>query len=77
MENGLLTIRGGKDQERPDAERFIHRGIATRNFEHRFQLSDHIRVDEANLKNGLLNIHLVREIPEALKPRTIEINHES
>ncbi|MGB0860497.1 MAG: Hsp20 family protein, partial [Pseudoalteromonas spongiae] len=53
---------------------FIHQGIAERNFEHKFQLGDHVKVVGANLENGLLNITLLREIPEAHKPRKIAIN---
>ena len=52
---------------------YLHRGIAARNFEHRFQLADHVRVVDASLDNGLLNIELVREVPEAKKPRKINI----
>jgi len=52
---------------------YLHRGIATRAFERRFQLADHIRVTGASHENGMLHIDLVREIPEALKPRRIEI----
>ena len=51
----------------------LHRGIATRAFERRFQLADHVRAVEAKTENGLLHIDLVREVPEALKPRKIEI----
>ena len=59
----------------PDAEgrAYLHRGIATRAFDRRFALADHVRVDGASHQDGMLNIDLVREIPEALKPRRIEI----
>ncbi len=68
----VLTVTGRKDAD--DAERtYVHRGIAGRGFERRFQLADHVRVTQADLKNGLLVIELQREIPEALKPRTIAI----
>lgn len=53
---------------------YLHRGIAERGFERRFQLAEHVRVSGAELVNGLLHIDLVREVPEALKPRTIAIN---
>lgn len=60
--------------EKPDAERqFLHRGIAARAFERKFELADHIRVASASLTNGLLHIDLVREVPEASKPRSIKI----
>ena len=52
----------------------LYRGIAARSFERRFQLADHVQVTGARLENGLLHVDLVREIPEAMKPRTIAIN---
>ncbi|MEM7745142.1 MAG: Hsp20 family protein [Pseudomonadota bacterium] len=52
---------------------YLHRGIAERGFERRFQLADHVRVNGAELVNGLLHVDLIREVPEALKPRTISI----
>ena len=52
---------------------FLHRGIASRAFERRFQLADHVEVRSADVKDGLLSVDLEREIPERLKPRTIEI----
>ncbi|WP_431310021.1 Hsp20 family protein [Marinicella meishanensis] len=73
-EQNTLTVKGKKDG---DVEgKFIHRGIATRSFERRFQLADHVNVKSANMVNGLLNIDLEREIPEAMKPRTIAIGTE-
>jgi molecular chaperone IbpA len=62
-------------KERDEAERtYLHRGIATRAFEKRFQLADHVRVTGASHENGMLHVDLVREVPEALKPRQIEIS---
>ena len=70
-ENGL-TVSGRKADD--TAERtYLHRGIATRAFERRFHLADHVRVSGATHADGMLHIDLVREIPEALKPRRIEI----
>ncbi|MGE3303308.1 MAG: Hsp20 family protein [Hyphomonadaceae bacterium] len=72
FKENTLTVTGRKgptDEQR----QFLHRGIAERNFERRFGLADHVRVSEARLENGLLTIDLVRELPEALKPRKIEI----
>ena len=63
----------GRVQAQPDNTTFLHRGIAGRAFERRFQLADYIRVENASLVNGLLHIDLVREVPDALKPRTIQI----
>lgn len=67
----VLIIRGAKAEEKSD--KFIHRGIATRSFERRFALADHIHVTGAELADGMLAITLRREIPEAMKPRRIEI----
>lgn len=73
--NGVLTVKGSKQEDAEQKNReFLHRGIASRNFELRYQLDDHVKVTGADLKNGLLHIHLQREIPEAMKPRSIAIN---
>ncbi|MEM9970154.1 MAG: Hsp20 family protein [Pseudomonadota bacterium] len=70
-ENALIvTARKTGDEAETT---YLHRGIATRAFERRFALADHVRVTGASHVNGLLNIDLVREVPEALKPRRIEI----
>lgn len=70
-ENALLVTakKAGDEKDRT----FLHRGIATRAFERRFTLADHVRVNGAAHENGMLHIDLVREVPEALKPRRIEI----
>lgn len=71
-ENALVVA--AKKAETDDEERsFLHRGIATRAFERRFTLADHVRVTGATHENGMLHIDLHREVPEALKPRRIEI----
>ena len=73
VKDTVLVIRGEKQAE--DKERhFLHRGIAARSFERRFQLADHVEVQGARLENGLLHVDLVRRVPEALKPRRIEIS---
>ena len=70
----VLTIKAQKAEEAEEEGReVLHRGIAARSFERRFQLADHVEVRGANLENGLLHIELVREIPEAMKPRKIAI----
>lgn len=69
---GQLVVSGKKAAEK-DEHTYLHRGIATRAFERRFQLADHVRADAAKSANGLLHIDLVREVPEALKPRKIAI----
>ncbi len=73
-ERNTLTIAGGKqDEESSEDGEFLYRGIATRSFERRFQLADHVEVAAAQLENGLLHIELKRELPEQMKPRKIEI----
>jgi molecular chaperone IbpA len=76
-EEGLLTVTGRKagveDEDSGEAREFLHRGIAERGFLRRFQLADHVIVTGAELVNGLLRIELVRELPEAKKPRKIAI----
>ena len=74
-QQNVLIVAGKKRDE--DGSNFIHRGIATRSFERRFALADHIQVRNADLKDGLLSVELVREIPEAMKPRKIDIGNSS
>lgn len=72
----ILTVSGTKAAE--TAERsFLHRGIAARSFERRFQLADHVEVKSAELKDGLLNVDLERNVPERLKPRVVPISQAS
>ena len=66
----------GRRQKSGETPTYLHRGIATRDFEHRFKLAEQVKVVSASLDNGLLNIELVRVIPEALKPRKIAIDGE-
>ena len=74
VKDAQLTVTAKKrDVEGAHKPVYLHRGIAERGFERRFQLADHVRVSGAELVNGLLHIDLVREVPEALKPRTIAI----
>ncbi len=74
-EQNTLTVSGSKrdDEQRNENSELLYRGIATRSFERRFQLADHVRVESARLENGLLHIDLKRELPEQMKPRRIEI----
>jgi molecular chaperone IbpA len=69
-----LTIKGAKPAETEDKREFLHRGIAERAFELRFQLAEHVEVAGASLENGLLHIELKRELPESKKARQIPIN---
>lgn len=74
IKEGLLTVKGDKTTN-VEETKYLHRGIAERAFERRFQLADHVKVVGANLENGLLVIDLKREIPEAAKPRKISIGN--
>ena len=70
----VLTVKAEKHEEKADeAREVLYQGIAARAFERRFQLADHVQVTGASLENGLLHIDLVRELPEAMKPRKIAI----
>ncbi|MDM8166114.1 Hsp20 family protein [Roseovarius sp.] len=72
VKDGALVVSARKAED--DSQRsFLHRGIATRAFERKFQLADHVRVTGASHADGMLHIDLVREVPEALKPRRIAI----
>ena len=71
VENGVLTVRGKKEEAA--SKTFLHQGIATRSFERKFNLADHIEVTDAALQDGLLTVSLVKEIPEAMKPKQIVI----
>ena len=74
-ERGTLTVQGKKATEEAGTN-YLHQGIAARDFERRFQLEEHVEVTGARLANGLLYINLVREIPEAMKPKTIPIGSD-
>ena len=77
VKESILTVSGSRKEDADDKERrFLYRGIATRNFERQFQLADYVKVVDARLEDGLLHVELVREIPEAMKPRQIEIRSE-
>ncbi len=73
VKENVLTITGRKPANIDDAKRYLHRGLAERNFERRFQLADFVVVTTADLADGLLSISLRRELPESMKPRRIEI----
>ncbi len=72
VKENALVVKARKNEADVDKS-YLHRGIATRTFERRFHLADHVRVTGASHENGMLHINLEREIPEALKPRRIEI----
>ena len=76
-QQNMLIVAGSKIANGNDNRDFLHMGIATRNFERRFQLADYVFVTSADLSDGLLTISLVREIPDALKPRKIAIGEQA
>jgi molecular chaperone IbpA len=73
LKENVLTVTGARKADGEANRKFLHRGIAERNFVRRFQLADHVIVTEARLEHGLLQVDLVRQLPEALKPRKIAI----
>lgn len=73
IHQNVLTIEGRK-QSTADPANYLYRGIAGRSFKRQFRLADHVEVAEAHLQNGLLTVDLLREVPEAMKPRRIEIS---
>ena len=75
-EHNRLVVTGNRDDDADKGE-YLHRGIATRSFERRFNLADHVKVVGASMENGLLHIELERELPEAMKPRTIKIGQSN
>ena len=70
----ILVVRGTSSDDDSESSQYLHRGIAGRNFERRFQLADFIEVKDASMKDGLLHIEMERVIPEAMLPRKIDIN---
>jgi len=77
VNQNTLTVTGKRTDTEGDSEALLYRGIAARSFERRFQLADFVEVTGANIDNGLLHIDLKREIPEAMKPRSIAITNGS
>ncbi|CAA0081073.1 Small heat shock protein IbpA [BD1-7 clade bacterium] len=72
VEKGVLAVRGKKQKE--NGKKYLHQGIAYRSFERKFNLAEYVEVTDAGLKNGLLTVHLKKELPEAMRPRTVKIN---
>lgn len=77
IEQQLLVVKGTRPTGESLEINYLHQGIAARNFERRFQLADHVEVTQAHLQNGLLHIDLAREVPEAMKPKSIPIESNS
>ncbi len=76
-QHNLLVVTGRKGESADEGRQFVHRGIATRAFERRFELADYVQVTGAGLDDGLLTIELKREVPEAMRPRKIAINGQA
>ena len=76
VKENLLTVQGRKAAN-DEARRYLHRGLAERNFERKFQLADYVVVTDAELADGLLSVSLKRELPESMKPRRIEVKSAS
>lgn len=75
VQENQLTVSGTRSEKQEDnTATLLHKGIATRNFERKFSLADHVKVGEAKLEDGLLTIGLTREVPESVKPRMVPIN---
>ena len=76
VEKGVLTVRGHKTKEDVEEHQYLHQSIANRAFERKFSLAEYVEVTNADLSNGLLSISLVKEIPEAMKPKNIAIHQK-
>jgi len=76
-QQNLLQVKGKKEDKEGGNAAFLHLGIANRSFERRFELADFVRVEDARLNDGLLAIELVREVPEAMKPKKIAVRSGS
>lgn len=76
VERGVLTVKGKKAEDK-SKRNYLYQGIANRAFERKFNLADHVEITGAKLVNGLLSIELKHELPEAMKPKRIEINSDS
>jgi len=76
VDRGVLTISGGKHEDKSQRN-FLYQGIATCAFERKFNLADHVKINGATLNNGMLTIDLKHELPEAMKPKRIEINTDA
>lgn len=74
-QQNMLQVTGKKEEGEQDRSNFLYMGIANRSFERRFELADFVHVEEAKLRDGLLTIDLVREVPEAMKPKKIAISN--
>ena len=77
LDKHLLTITGARKRGEDEKHEYLHRGISSRDFKHTFTLADHVEVKSAAIKDGILAVHLERELPEEAKPKTIAITYAS
>ena len=77
LDKRLLTITGARKREGDETHEYLHRGISSRDFKHTFTLAEHVEVKSAAIKDGILAVHLEREVPEEAKPKTIAITYTS
>ena len=77
LDKRLLTITGARKREGDETHEYLHRGISSRDFKHTFTLAEHVEVRSAAIKDGILAVHLEREVPEEAKPKTIAITYTS
>jgi molecular chaperone IbpA len=77
LDKRLLTITGARKRSEDEKYEYLHRGISSRDFKHTFTLADHVEVKNAAIKDGILAVHLEREVPEEAKPKTIAITYTS
>jgi molecular chaperone IbpA len=77
LDKRLLTITGARKREEDGDYEYLHRGISSRDFKHTFTLAEHVEVKSASIRNGILAVHLEREVPEEAKPKAIAITYQS
>ena len=77
LDKRLLTISGARKRAEDETHEYLHRGISSRDFKHTFTLAEHVEVKSASITNGILAVHLEREVPEEAKPKTIAITYQN
>lgn len=77
LDKRLLTITGARKRNEDEKHEYLHRGISSRDFKHTFTLAEHVEVKSASIRDGILAVHLEREVPEEAKPKTIAITYQS
>ena len=77
LDKHLLTITGARKRNEEETHEYLHHGISSRDFKHTFTLAEHVEVKSASIRDGILAVHLEREVPEEAKPKTIAITYQS